>query len=317
MRFGLEAEYLLDRGTVYDLLGAGLPGVSAEFYQQMVEVITDPHADPRQAVAELHERVVRLQTMGVPLLPTAAFTRARTFTLDDVTKPGDPYYRWVFETAAASETYQPENLHYVGIHINISDPRLAGDALIHAANWLRCMSFLFVLLTANSPDEASGLSMRMLRYPNRYDVPFWESEVAFRRWIAEERAVGRMYHDRHRVWMPVAPRLNTVDELHLIELRPLDGGLAISWDAIEGCCVLAQRIVEHALTHRHLPVELTNLEQNDKAVARLGRRARVRFGGEDVSVLDVAHRWCVGIHALEHALEHGSPAEQFLRMTAS
>lgn len=317
-RWGMEAEYLLENRDIADVLKLGVPGVSAEFFQCMVEVVTKAHGTITTAVHELQKIVEELESRGVSLHPYASWSYDEPWDKvqwQNVTSHTD-YYEWVFFTAVAN----PMELHHVGIHLNVSDSLLSGDELIRAANWLRCLAFLFILFTSNSPirnnSPAGCLSRRSYWFPNRYDVPLWKGEKEFRQWLRKEEETGRIFPGKARAWMSVCPRVaenclyNPIDRL---EVRCLDSGRNLSWEIISGCCELVERIIIHAsLATDFLPVQVSDLYHNDKAVAHLGRLAQVRIAGQWVSVLEVAKEWCTGIAALEDVLLQGSSAERSL-----
>lgn len=314
-RFGLEAEYLLENARIHTVLEAGIPGITSEFFTFMVEAVTDPYLSATCAVHELRERIEMLERQGFELGRYASFQKPRpSVTFADVAKD-TPYYRWVFNEAC----HNPQDLHFVGIHINISDTELSGDALIHAVNWLRAMNFLFIFLTANSPlmgGKPSGfLSRRAVFFPNRYDVPLWGSERAFRHWIAGEERAHRIYPGKGRCWMPIAPRFPDNDltrGVERIEVRSLDSGRNLPWEIVEGCCELAERVIDHSRRTKVLPVPRADFERHDKSTGRFGREAYVMLCGKRHTVEDVARHWCCGIPALEDVLRFGSPAERVL-----
>lgn len=312
-KFGLEAEYLLENARIKAALDLCIPGVTSEFFTFMVEAVTDPHPSAAAAVQELRARVEQLEQGGIQLGRHAALAGAApTVTFADVAKD-TPYYRWVFEEAC----HNPADLHFVGIHVNISDTALSGDELIHAVNWLRAMNFLFIFFTANSPcARGPFLSQRAVFFPNRYDVPLWGSERAFQQWIVREERAHRIYPGKARCWMPVAPRFPDNDvarPVERIELRSLDSGRNLPWEIVEGCSVLAERIIDHARVKKTLPVSRADLERHDKSAGRWGRQAFITLAGKRYIVKYIAREWCDGIPALEEVLRHGSPAERVLR----
>ena len=315
---GLESEYLLLSTTIdriQHLVGSN--GIAEEFYRFMVEVTTDPWGSPRLAVTQLEARVRALEA-HVSLNPFSYYLEADPqITFRDVTKD-TPYYRWVYYEACRRLGKHPFDLHYVGIHINAADASMSDNAYIAAASWLRSWSWIFILLTANSPFRQGRasvvLSRRMLQFPNRYDVPYWQGGGEFRQWMRKEEVARRVYPGRARCWMTVCPRVvgNDLDQpFERIEVRSLDGGRAVTAGIIEGCCSLVIRLLENRET-RSLP-HLSDLEANDKTVAAVGRNAAVVNGRKTRPALEVARWWCQGISALEEVLECGSPAEQVLR----
>lgn len=329
---GIEAEFhllQLRMARVLELVPTHrLNGISTEFFQSMIEVISDPFPTPEQAVTQLRARVERLETVlaayGAGLAPFASQPHGLPNTSwSEVTGTSD-YYRWVYDYVSSGLGKAPTDLHHVGVHISYSHPALVGDTMIHAANWLRTLTWLFVLVTANSPfhngQPSGALSRRWLEFPNRHDVPFWESDAAFRHWIAGEEAAGRIYRGKGRCWMATCPRF--VGNAHTapyerLELRPLEGGRGIDWDLLTGCLQLGQRIIEQSQLQPRLSMA-SSLECwiNEQAVARHGRSARIQWDGQLVSAADVAADWCRGIPALEQVLDpaYGSPAERSLRL---
>ncbi len=317
MRFGLEAEFLLENIKVDQALELGIPGVTREFFDMMVEVVTGIHQTRGEAVEELRDRTIALQRGGAVLHPFASHAFGDPWDrvgFESVTGVSD-YYRWVYYVACQN----PLELHHVGIHINASQAGLVGDALIHATNWLRCLNFLFILLGSNSPLQRglpSGcLSRRSYFYPNRYDVPLWCGEASFRAWVRQEEALGKIYPGKARCWMSVCPRLegDKIDsELERIELRSLDSGANLSWEVLEGCCQLLERIVVYSGHGSELPVDIDQIQFNDKAVARLGRQATLLFEGRSRQAEELARYWCQGIESLEQVLDYGSQAEKIL-----
>lgn len=317
-KWGYEVEYLLTNTLIKSVIALGVTGATKEFFKFMVEFVSAAHASPESAVAELKQMVAVAEQKGVRLHPFASQADREPWDQvrwRDVTSDTD-YYRWVFFTAAQS----PFELHHVGVHLNISDTELSGDQYIAAANWLRGLGFLFILLTANSPlrnNQPSGyLSRRAYFYPNRYDVPFWESEVEFKRWIAQQERVGRIFPGKARCWMPVAPRVTNNDlasPIDRLEIRSIDSGTNLPWETLVGCAHLAGRIIDHAASRGGAPpVTIEEMQYNDKEVARVGRRARVFYQGQRVPVRALAREWCDGIPELEDVLRHGSPAERAL-----
>lgn len=316
---GLEAEYLLPRHDIAEVLGLGIPEVHPEFFRCMVEIVTQPRESAGTAVDELAACIERLQAPGIRLGRYASFPTSRPApTMADVTQD-TPYYHWVFHDACERLGVHPVELRHVGIHVNLSDSDMSEDQLIRATNLLRCLNFLFILLTANSPFSdgrpCGALSRRMRDFPNRYDVPLWESAQACRAWLATEEDAGKIYRGKARCWMTVCPRPphnNLSLPFERIELRSLDGGLGVPLWVVEGCCELAQRLVDYGRDARSLPVQLEELRENDQAVARLGRAALVSLGGARIPALEIARYWCAGIPALEEVLANGSPAERAL-----
>ena len=316
---GLESEYLLPRHDIAEVLALRIPEVHSEFFRCMVEVVTDPHPTAVAAVAQLASGVNRLRSAGIQLGHYASFPTARSApTMADVTTD-TPYYRWVFYEACRRAGHHPVTLRHVGVHINLSDTDMNEDELIRATNFLRCYSFLFVLLTANSPfalgAPCGALSYRMCGFPNRYDPPFWQSAESCREWLTAEEAAGRIYPGKARCWMTVCPRLPQNDlgrPFERIEIRTLDGGLGVPLPVIEGCCELAQRLMQHGHRVTELPAKRRELQHNDVRCASQGRRALLLLRNQLVPAIDIARHWCAGIPALEDVLENGCPAERAL-----
>ncbi len=318
--YGIEAEYLMTSHRIQDVLKLQLPGVTAEFFDFMVEIITDPHARARQAVDQLERRVQRMRRRGVELEQWASFPdRVQPITFTDVVADS-PYYRWVYDQACRFTGHEPLDLHHVGMHLNYSCSDMSENELVHAVNWCRCMNFLFILFSANSPfqnGQSCGLlSRRSYQYPNRYDVPLWESAVAFKRWIQEQEALYRIYPGKGRCWMTVCPRLEDNDfrkPIQRIELRSLDSGTNVRFGVVHGCCKLLERIVLRARQGAPLPAQLNELQHNDREVSRLGASAWVRLNGQEFCVQQLAEQWAAGIDTLEQILTHGCAAQSSLR----
>lgn len=318
MKLGLEREFLLEGSRSLEVLGLGLPGVTGEFFDYMIELVTGVHDSSSGAVAELDSIASALTACGVQFHPFASWgiEEPRDMaSFDRVTRTSE-YYRWVYSVACQN----PFDLHHVGIHINLSDDALDEDQMVHAANWLRVLGYLFTLVAANSPlrkGRPSGyLSRRSFFFPNRYDVPLWDNAAAFREWIRSEEAARRIYPGKARSWMTACPRLRDNDvtkPIERVEFRAIDSGNDLPLSVIEGCCELAIRVVRHAAdSGAQFPVSACDIMHNDKSVARCGRHALVKFNGHLVPVLDIARDWCSGIPALEDVLYNGSPAERIL-----
>lgn len=305
---GLESEYLLQTHTIGDLGDAR--GISPEFFRFMIEAVTDPFSCPEEAVISLR-KIVEPLAHRFGLERYAAFPGTVRDTSFGAVTNNTPYYRWVYD-----QVRDASNLHFVGIHLNVSWEGANPDAYVRVCNALRILNFLFVLVTANSPFRdgrpAGAHSIRNVRFPNRYDVPFWTDEAHFYHWLRYEKERGLIYPDRHRCWMPVCPRLDDEGRISRLEIRGLDGGLGVSWGLIEGCVELALRIFErHADVRR--PLSVWDLLWNDRQAAVFGREAVVRWNRKEVPILKVARDWCRGITALEEVLSEGSPAERAVR----
>ncbi len=308
--FGFEVEMLMLTHLIAKVLHWNIPGVTPEFYHNMVEIISDPFATPGEAGAQIKMRIQELQRRGVHFSPYAALPEHPSFKFDDVNGDSD-YYRWVY-----SQVSNPDVFHFVGVHVNISDTRWDEKDLVHGANLLRCFNWLFILLTANSPIKNGrpfgGLSRRCLEYPNRYDVPFWTSVAYFKQWITGEETAGRIYPGKRRCWMPCIPRFGEGQDLTRIELRCLESGTNVETELIIACTQLATRLLEQA--PKQLPVnDIKHLHNNDIAAAWSGRYATINFDGRIRPAVEVAQHWCQGIPALEQVIAEGSPAEVTLR----
>lgn len=308
--FGFEVELLMLNCFIREVLGWNIPGVTPEFFDRMVEVISDPFDTPEQAGAQIAERIQELQRRGVRFSPLASLPEHPPFSFEQVTGDSD-YYRWVYNRVT-----NPDVFHFVGVHLNISDNTWDEADLVHRANLLRCFNWLFILLTANSPFKDGrpfgGLSRRCLEYPNRYDVPFWETPEAFKEWIASEKKTGRIYPTKDRCWMPCIPRFGPDGKLARLELRSLESGTNVSVELMVACAQLATRILEHG--PNQLPIsDIRHLHANDMAVAQQGRHATIYFDGQHRPALEIARHCCQGIPFLEQVLADGSPAEIALR----
>ena len=320
-RYGLEAEYLFAAPTtIHSLNGNTPPWVTKEFFDIMVEVVTDVHTSRGAAVEELQHRVEVLERLngGVQLLPRATLPDDTAWSAAwGAVTSHTPYYQWVYEVACRQQGgASPFWLHPVGFHPNFSDTTLTEDQMVQAVNALRCLNFLFILVTANSPSRLHGcVSARSLLFPNRYP-PFWQGAEHFREWISAEEAAGRIFTGKGRCWMACCPRLvdNDVHKpIERIELRSLDSGRDVPFETLGGCFELMERVIDASSGTASLPSLHSELHPNDQAVARLGRKAEVMLHGKAFSVIDIAREWCHGIPSLERVLEEGSPAEQLLR----
>ncbi len=306
MRVGIELEYLLGQGwDIERVMALQIPGVKREFLRFMVECVSDA-LSPHEAVTQIRHMREELESRGVHLMSQASLPERRELTPEDVTGTGE-YYDWVFTKACEMLGCDPFDLHHVGIHLNLSQRGMSEDQAVHCANWMRCLMPLFILLTSNSPLLEEGRlvahSGRMLGYPNRWDVPFWSSGSDFRQWLAEQISQGSIYPGKDRCWMTAIPRMNGEHEPY-VEVRALDGGVGVSDDLILGCCLLAQRIIEHALEYKHLPVsDPLILRSNDQGVAALGIDAIMMFKGEHIPIRRIAQLWCEGIEPLVRKLE--------------
>lgn len=301
--FGIEAEYhLVGNHRIAEVMQLGHQGVIPEFFDFMVEVITDAFPTIQEATAQLRQRVEHLEACGVQLGRYASLKGKRVVNFFREVTKHDDYYTWVFETACARVGKIPWDLHHAGIHLNWSDHRLSEDDLIVATNALRSLNFLFILFTANS-QTGELCSRRSLEFPNRYDVPLWTSADEFKAWIAAEEAARRIYPGRARAWMTVAPRLKENDwrgPIERVELRSLDSGRTQSWNTIAGCFELMKRIIDNPGEVR-LPT-LEQMQRNDHSTARWGRDVSIALGTREHSIVDVARTWVQGIPALEEMI---------------
>ena len=309
MRVGIESEYLLGQGwDIERVMTLEVPGVKREFLRFMVECVSDA-LSPHEAVAQIRRMREELHRRGVHMMSRASLPNRRVLTAQDVTGSGE-YYDWVFTKACEMLGCKPFDLHHVGIHLNLSERGMSEDQAVHCANWMRCLMPLFILLTSNSAlfegERLVAHSGRMLGYPNRWDVPFWASASDFSQWLAEQISQERIYPGQDRCWMTAIPRMNGQHEPY-VEVRGLDGGVGVPDDIVLGCCLLAQRIIEHALEYKHLPVsDPSVLQSNDQGVATLGIDAIMMFRGEHIPIRRVAELWCAGIEPLVRKLENSS-----------
>lgn len=314
--YGLEAEYLLVNMLIDEVLKLGISGVSKEFYKFMVELVSGKCRSAAQATSEVAAIVAELQRRGVQLHPYASWSSEEPWAhvqWESVT--GDSaYYQWVHTKACPA----PIELHYVGFHLNQSDEEESEEQIVHACDWLRCLAPLFIFLSANSPlrngAPAGCHSRRIVWYPNRYDVPFFENPHTFREWIRQEELVRRIFPGKARAWMPVCPRFEGDDvDARIVrkEMRAMDSGTNVPLEVVEGCFHLLDRICEHSYG-RPLPATIVELEYNDKIVAWQGRTAKVRLNGKNYDLIDLARDWCSGIPQLEAVLDGTTASERVL-----
>lgn len=323
LRFGIETEYLQLHGSPIPVQQDGI-GISIhpEYFAQMVEVVTDAHTSPCDAVAEsMHQRKI-LEHHA----PISYFARYASFSpnLSESVRPSNPpeYYPWLAEFAR-SYGFGLEDLCSAGIHINYSDTSLSPEELLHATNTMRCFAWVLIWLSANSPflnGKPTGYqSTRMARSPNVYDdVPFWRDLAHYEEWIASEKERGRMYPTKRRMWMPVCFR--DEGDVPRIEVRAIDGGGHTTAELLLTACQFVRRVVEYSTINRSYPVSVEDLSWNDMQVARYGRHATIMFFGEKHQASDLLKQWAGGwladLALFEKTLRIGNHAEQSLRAYA-
>jgi gamma-glutamyl:cysteine ligase YbdK (ATP-grasp superfamily) len=321
MLFGFEGEYRFSGSSIEKVLSWDLPGLHAEFFKFMVEVISEPFEEIKASLDQLQKRIGFLIDKGVKLeeFASAAYEQPAV-DFEQVTKKDD-YYAWVYEQGVKNAGFKPIDLHHVSYHITVSDEKsFSEEMVIDLANRIRQLNFLFILVTLNSPLKngqlTNYLSRRTIEFPNNYQAPLWQDPAGFWSWVAECKQAGLIYRDKQRGWLPITPRItgDGSKKLTRIELRSLDGGTNIPTPTLEGCALLLERIIKNSDDdfHQVLVPDITKIESNDKTIARLGRQAKVNIKGKEYPVLDIARYWFKGITQLEKVLDEGSPAEQLL-----
>ena len=313
---------------------AALQGYTTEPDGRNVEFTTAPYRNYQVLVDRLMAKRCALRRYldakhGCTLVPGGALSLADpdSFYISD---DENPYYRYIRDTYGTRVVTASTH-----INLGIADP----EELLRAYRVLRLEASMFLALTAASPFLAGATtgqhSVRWLRFPLTPErVPFFPDASSFATWMDEQLETGAMQNRRH-LWLGIRPNgPATPRVLDRLELRICD---RISEpDILQAVTALFEARVWQVLERPELdPLrgrssreleELAAANERAAGAASLEAEGTNWVDGSTVtfrdwaasmleSVRETAHRHDFGplLEPIEHILEQGNPAMQWLR----